>query len=90
MPLKNCTVDGKSGYQWGDDGKCYTGKDGKKKALRQGVAVEGPEKFSEYMKGRGEELSEAEIKKYKGRGPLYIIYNARLNRYPALRCGGLY
>jgi len=62
MPLKNCTVDGKSGYQWGDDGKCYTGKDGKKKALRQGVAIEGPEKFAEYMRGRGEELSEAEIK----------------------------
>ena len=62
MPLKNCTVDGKSGYQWGDDGKCYTGKDGKKKALRQGVAIEGPEKFAEYMRGRGEQLSVAEIK----------------------------
>ena len=62
MPLKNCTVDGKSGYQWGEQGKCYTGPGAKKKALKQGVAVEGPEKFSEYMKNTGEELSEAEIK----------------------------
>ena len=62
MPLKNCNVDGKAGYQWGDQGKCYTGPGAKKKALKQGVAVEGPEKFSEYMKNRGEVLSEAEIK----------------------------
>ena len=62
MPLKNCTVDGKAGYQWGDEGKCYTGPGAKKKALKQGVAVEGPEKFAQYMKSKGEELSEGEIK----------------------------
>ena len=47
MPLKKCTVEGKAGYQWGDTGKCYTGPEGKKKAIKQGVAVEGPEKFSQ-------------------------------------------
>ena len=47
MPLKKCTVDGKSGYQWGDVGKCYTGPSAKKKAIKQGVAIEGPKKFSQ-------------------------------------------
>ena len=47
MPLKRCSNDGKSGYKWGDKGSCYTGKDAKKKAIRQGVAIEGPEKFSQ-------------------------------------------
>ena len=62
MPLKSCNVDGKAGYQWGEQGKCYTGPGAKKKALRQGVAIEGPEKFAEYMRGKGEQLSVAEIK----------------------------
>ena len=47
MPLKTCNVDGKSGYKWGDQGKCYTGPGAKNKALKQGVAIEGPEKFSQ-------------------------------------------
>ena len=47
MPLKKCTVDGKAGYQWGDAGKCYTGPGAKKKAIKQGVAIEGPKKFSQ-------------------------------------------
>jgi hypothetical protein len=47
MPLKKCSSDGKSGWKWGDQGHCYTGKDGKKKAIKQGVAIEGPEKFAQ-------------------------------------------
>jgi hypothetical protein len=47
MPLKKCVIDGKEGYKWGTEGKCYTGPDGKKKAIKQGVAIEGPEKFSQ-------------------------------------------
>ena len=47
MPLKKCTIDSKAGYKWGDAGKCYTGPEGKKKAIKQGVAIEGPEKFSQ-------------------------------------------
>ena len=39
MPLKKCTVDGKSGWKWGDSGKCYTGPDAKEKALEQGRAI---------------------------------------------------
>ena len=36
MPLQNCTDSGKSGWKWGKGGKCYTGPDGKKKAIQQG------------------------------------------------------
>lgn len=49
MPLQTCTLDDKPGYRWGDAGKCYTYEPGneasrkaaKKKAIRQGVAIEG-------------------------------------------------
>ena len=50
MPLKKCSEDKQSGWKWGDEGKCYTGPESKKKAIRQGVAIEGPEKFSQKVK----------------------------------------
>jgi len=40
VPIKQCTVDGVSGYKWGDSGKCYTGPKAKEKARVQGVAIE--------------------------------------------------
>lgn len=33
-------------YKWGENGHIYCGKDAKKKAIRQGVAIEGPDKFA--------------------------------------------
>lgn len=39
MPIKRCSIDGKSGYKWGDEGKCYTGPDAKKKAIKQAIAI---------------------------------------------------
>lgn len=39
MPIKECQINGESGYKWGDKGKCYTGPDAKDKALKQGVAI---------------------------------------------------
>ena len=47
MPLKKCSDGGKSGWKWGDSGQCYLGPDGKKKAIKQGIAIEGPKKFSQ-------------------------------------------
>lgn len=41
MPLKRCQIDGKDGWKWGDSGKCYPGPTGKKKAIAQGIAIEG-------------------------------------------------
>lgn len=52
MPLKRCSVNNKSGWKWGDKGKCYTGPGGKKKAIKQGYA-EDPEHFNEIMKSEG-------------------------------------
>ena len=48
MPVKTCVSEGKPGFKWGDEGKCYTYMPGneeakeraKKKALRQGRAIE--------------------------------------------------
>ena len=39
MPLKECQIDGKKGWKWGDSGKCYTGPDAKKKAIAQAIAI---------------------------------------------------
>lgn len=40
MPLKKCQKDGEDGYKWGDSGVCYTGPGARKKALKQGAAIE--------------------------------------------------
>ena len=50
MPLKRCSDNGKSGWKWGDQGKCYTGKEGKNQAIKQGISIEGPEKFAKIMR----------------------------------------
>ena len=61
MPLKKCSIDGKSGWKWGDQGHCYPGKEGKKKAIKQGIAIEGsPEKFAQVQKSEGEYVGECE------------------------------
>jgi hypothetical protein len=40
MPLKQCQINGKPGWKWGNEGKCYPGDSGKKKAIAQGIAIE--------------------------------------------------
>jgi len=61
MPLKKCSDNQKSGWKWGDQGKCYTGKDGKKKAIKQGIAIEGPKKFQEKASSFETPLTEDDI-----------------------------
>jgi len=47
MPVKECKLEGKPGYKWGDEGKCYTytpdnegqRRNSKKKAITQGIAI---------------------------------------------------
>jgi hypothetical protein len=39
MPIKKCRSGGKSGYKYGDSGKCYTGKGGRAKAGKQARAI---------------------------------------------------
>lgn len=57
MPLKQCQIGGKSGWKWGDEGKCYTGPDAKKDAIKQGIAVEG-DKFADSYTDYPKEASE--------------------------------
>jgi hypothetical protein len=39
MPIKPCSKNGKSGYKYGNSGKCYTGKGAKAKANGQRKAI---------------------------------------------------
>lgn len=39
MPIHPCEKDGKKGFQWGNHGTCYTGKDGYEKAVKQMKAI---------------------------------------------------
>jgi hypothetical protein len=57
MPLKRCSIEGKDGWKWGDEGKCYPGPSGKKKAIAQGIAIEGDkfaESYTDYPKAASE------------------------------------
>ncbi len=40
MPVQSCEIDGKSGYKWSDGGTCYTGENARKRASRQGKAIQ--------------------------------------------------
>jgi hypothetical protein len=60
MPVQQCTSDGKSGYRWGEKGKCYTGPGAKKKAIKQGIKIEGPKKFAAKAAG-GEEITKNDM-----------------------------
>ena len=39
MPIKKCTVKNKKGWKYGSSGKCYIGKNSKKKASIQGYMI---------------------------------------------------
>lgn len=47
MTLKKSTVGGKHGWQWGAQGNRYTGPNSKKDAIKEGLSIEGPERFSQ-------------------------------------------
>ena len=65
MPLKKCTKDGKSGWQYGS-GTCYVGSDAKKRALRQMAAIKA--NASEII----EELTKDELDELLGDGEMPI------------------
>jgi hypothetical protein len=39
MPIKQCVINGKKGWKYGDMGTCYTGPNGKQEAIKQGIAI---------------------------------------------------
>lgn len=57
MPLQTCSSDGKPGYRWGESGRCYTYEPGddagrkraKQQAIKQGIAIEGPDAVREQL-----------------------------------------
>jgi len=56
MPVHKATSkSGKSGYQWGNHGKVYTGAGAKEKAAAQGRAAHaaGYKSMNQHQKGRG-------------------------------------
>ena len=61
MPLKRCSENKESGWKWGDSGKCYTGRDAKKKAIKQGVAIEGAKKFQQMASSFEEPMNQDDI-----------------------------
>jgi len=48
MPLMRCQKNGKSGWKFGKNGHCYTGKDAKLKAIKQGFAI-NPDEMKKYL-----------------------------------------
>ena len=39
MPIQQCSVKGVKGWKWGKSGRCYPGKGGRAKAVKQSVAI---------------------------------------------------
>jgi len=39
MPILKCQKEGKSGFKFGESGKCFTGPGAREKARKQGAAI---------------------------------------------------
>ncbi len=72
MPLKKCTIDGSSGWKWGDSGKCFKNK---KDALRQGAAIE----ISKQQRGKASNLDEKFFLSLTKEEQVDIMHEAGLN-----------
>jgi hypothetical protein len=67
MPIKSCEYDGKQGFKWGNQGKCYTYEAGddkgreraRNKARDQGIAI------GEYFREVLDRLNKIKRKLYK-------------------------
>lgn len=53
MPVKRCQKDGKPGYKWGDEGKCYVYTPGNEASRKR--AKNNAEKQGRAIKARGGE-----------------------------------
>lgn len=60
MPLQRCKKDNANGWRWGSNGRCYVGPGAKKKAIKQGIAIEGPEKFAKMQKSGAADFNREE------------------------------
>lgn len=93
MPLKRCQIEGKDGWKWGDEGKCFTGPDGKRKAIAQAIAIisKNPKDINEFAANiisvdydntastkKGKEL----LKRLISEGKTVYIISARSSKLP--------
>ena len=39
MPIQRCRIDGRSGFKWGESGRCYAGSNARAKAAKQAAAI---------------------------------------------------
>jgi hypothetical protein len=98
MPIQECQLNGKDGYKWGDEGKCYTyddsessKKSAKSKAHRQGIAIEGfnLQSFSKISFDYDDTLTRKDIReearKLKSSGNDIYIISARNDKEGMLK-----
>ena len=72
MPLTQCQTNGKSGWKWGNSGKCYPGKSGKKKAILQAVAISGGKTPPE-LKKAAKQKAKARRARQEADAPYYYV-----------------
>jgi len=85
MPLQRCTKNGQSGWKWGQQGKCYIGKNSKQKAIAQAIAIGGGkipidhmdnaqtrETFKEILTQRRMQLSSRKRKSKLKQNPVWL------------------
>lgn len=64
MPIQRCSNGDKSGFRYGNSGRCYTGPGAKKKAQKQAVAINLSQKRAgktpEWDKNKAEQASTLE------------------------------
>jgi hypothetical protein len=89
VPVKRCQEDGRPGFKWGDQGKCYAydaGSDAgrrraKELAIRQGIAVEGPDA----VKAGSPSAVELSSQNLRRVGKIFtLVTHVRLARHPRL------
>lgn len=80
MPIKQCENSGRKGFKWGDEGVCYTGKDARKNALKQGVAI-GWQKIK-----AGQICDEPELKELSENEFLEALIDARISWEDTFAC----
>jgi hypothetical protein len=69
MPIKQCIINGKRGWKWGDMGTCYTGPNGRQDAIKQAIANTPP---------KPKEVSDLELAKSYSDYPKAASENAKI------------
>jgi len=66
MPLMKCTKDGKSGWKFGQSGRCYTGPNAKEQAKKQGRAIKRSQQQSQALEDFAKSSTQKEFNSLLG------------------------